>query len=151
MKIILTAAVLLALVAPVTAQSPTELAIEAYDGGGEYWFQLAGSSVRNPDLGLVPGESYNVNFTNMGSMGHNLHFGGSIEVKTSFLNPGQSEEITFNVPAGASGIEYWCDPHVGLGMVGQAVAVAESKDTPGFGFPVAILAFASIALVARRN
>jgi plastocyanin len=125
-----TAAAVLAfvLLAPVTSAQdapgdgvPAEFTVTGHDApDGEMWFEVEGLEGRNPPLVLEPGVTYTVTFINEGpDLVHNLHFGEPIGAATEILPVGMQEVITFTVPEDASGVdEYWCDPHLTMGMVG---------------------------------
>lgn len=107
------------------------LEVTGHDEGSEYWFtaEELGEEVENPPILLKPGTTYEVNFTNAGSVEHNLVFGGPVDANTSLIAGGEEESITFTVPTNATGtFSYWCDPHRGLGMQGEVYTNATAYE-----------------------
>lgn len=137
------------LLTPLASAQVESIVLEARDGGGEYWFQLQGSSERNPSLNLEAGQSYSIRLENKGAAPHNVHF-ESVDAATPIIKPGENATIEFTVPSSTTAMAYWCDPHRFAGMEGEAVtSTTESEGAPGLGI-VAILGTLVVALVRRR-
>lgn len=139
-----------------------ELHVEMLD---DFSFTINGES-GNPDLELVPGETYLVNVTNMGATGHNFNLdltGGSEADASSdsetggncCVGGGESVEFEITVPADASGNrDYWCDPHRDAGMGGTitfADAEGEDNGAPGPGIVTVAAVLGIGALLVRRR
>ncbi|MCC7076535.1 MAG: cupredoxin domain-containing protein [Acidimicrobiia bacterium] len=71
------------------------------------------------ELDLKAGETYTVEFENTGSVAHTFTI-KDWDVDTGLVNPGDTEEVEFTVPADAASksIKFVCIPHEALGMVG---------------------------------
>lgn len=97
-----------------------------------FWFEIEGMEGENPTLMLPAGAEVTIFFLNEGEAQHNIHIGGPIGEATDVIASGESAWLNFTVPddanaEDASGVEpfeeegennYWCDPHVGIGMKG---------------------------------
>ncbi len=163
--------VAIALMLAPTAVAATSLDVVAHDdGAGGYWFELAGTSERNPDLFMALGEDVVITLTNEGSVEHNIHLGSPVSQMTGLIAPGASVTLSFTVPERAAGdVSYWCDPHRQLGMVGRVLfevppgttpppevtpetsTPPADSATPLSPLPVVLVALGALALTRRRR
>jgi hypothetical protein len=138
------------LVAPTATARVVDLQVEAFDDGGRFLFRVAGLDGDNPDLGLRPGDAVTLTLRNTGTTRHNIAFEAPIDAALPCcLDPGESATLQFTVPEGASGVDYWCEPHRDtLSMRGHAVA-DDGRGTPGL--PLGGLVAAVLAAALRRR
>ena len=121
--------VALALAAPAASAQETLTIVAHDDGGADAWFTVEGLDGRNPEVTLVPGETYEIAFRNEGTIGHNLHFGEPMDAATEAIPPGETATLSFTVPDDASGsTTYWCDPHVSMMMEGPVAFAASASE-----------------------
>lgn len=122
-----------AAVAPFAAAQST-IELEAHDGGGEFWFTLAGGTAKNPQLKVEPGAEVTVTLKNAGAIVHNFVLDAPVKQGIPCCVPGGgSSTFTFTAPAEDATIEYWCDPHRSVGMKGMLVVGAGGAEPAGGG------------------
>lgn len=112
-----------------TAAAQETLQVTAHDDDG-FYFTVEGLDGKNPTITLRPGAEYSVHFVNEGPTHvHNLAFGGPIDESTAIIASGENQTLNFTVPEDASDdAQYWCDPHRGVGMLGDVEFSAENGE-----------------------
>lgn len=116
------------------AAAQTTIDLEAHDGGGEFWFTLAGQSAKNPPIKVEPGAEVTISLKNAGAIVHNFVLDAPVKKGIPCCVPGGgSGTFTFTAPAEDATIEYWCDPHRAAGMKGTLVVGAGGAAAGGSG------------------
>lgn len=161
---------LLLLIAMPSGLAQTQYELSARDEGPPdargkrpFWFQY--EQEQNPLLLMPAGERIEVTVHNRGTVNHTFHVGPPINLHTGIIEPGETAGLSFDVPADATGADYyWCDLHdvVNMGGIASYDGTADTDrvmfemDRPGLipGPTMALGLFAVIlgfGLAARRR
>jgi nitrite reductase (NO-forming) len=103
-----------------TPESPTvEFTLTVQDTNTPFAFVY--NSQNNPTLQVHKGDTVKVTLTNTGTLRHDFTLEG-YNIKTSVLNPGQSDSIVFKADTTGT-FTYYCSVpgHKDLGMQGQLI------------------------------
>lgn len=158
--ILLGAVVALLALAPSAAAEAKSFNVTGHVTDGQFFFTFEGIEGNNPTVPVAAGDVVTITYKTDTNV-HNFHVGAPVDKQTTIVGPdGEAQTLTFTVPDSAATIEYWCDPHKGSGMMGTFTVSGanppanggdDTKDTPGFGAPLAVLAIAGALLLARRR
>jgi plastocyanin len=144
-------------VAPAGAQTAkTAFDLDAVASGGQYYFTITGETAHNPTLVVPANTDITVTIHNKGgaeATAHNFCFVDNQHCSEYVSADGDTKTYTFN--SGASGGDYYCQPHKATGMAGkvqiEGQAPAGGNDSPGFGVVGLAVALVGVALLLRRK
>lgn len=116
-----------------------EITVTAHDdGGGDYWFTTNETGdTRNPAIPWTRGAHVELDFVVEGTLAHNLTLDDPVGFRmpetytASQAPPANPLEFTFTIPWDAPDtVAYWCEPHKGLGMKGNATVEGAGNAAP---------------------